>query len=115
MANVPYQHEVVEFVKKLMTLLDGSYEIACEHAHSCSVLAADTKFKVNGQWHTWIDYPRFHELVASGQSFNDMDYIAPTPSWAVYGAPELGFDPEEQRHYRKKKQSAEDESEAQAK
>ena len=26
--------------------------------------------------------------------------MAPTPSWAVYGAPEEGFDPEEKRWYR---------------
>jgi tRNA wybutosine-synthesizing protein 1 len=32
-----------------------------------------------------------------------MDYIAKTPSWAVYGAAEKGFDPEEERVYRNKK------------
>lgn len=108
MSNVPYQHEVISFVEKLLEFLnadrsDGDkYEIACEHAHSCSILVANKKFFVDNVWHTWIDYPKFHELVGSGKPFDSMDYIAPTPSWAIYGAKELGFDPEEMRVYRNK-------------
>jgi hypothetical protein len=55
--------------------------------------------------HAHIDYDRFHQLVArfyaSGQPFAAADYTAPTPDWAVYGAPEGGFDPEETRWRRK--------------
>jgi tRNA wybutosine-synthesizing protein 1 len=56
MSNVPYHVEVVKFVETLKEQLGDTYEIACEHAHSCSVLIANSKFKVNGTWHTWIDY-----------------------------------------------------------
>lgn len=106
MENVPFQHEVVSFVQKLLSQLDESgqqqYAIACEHEHSCSVLIANTKFLIDGQWHTWIDYDKFHNLVQSKQPFNSMDYIAPTPAWAVFGAEEKGFDPCETRHRRNK-------------
>ncbi len=36
-------------------------------------------------------------LVASGKSFFTTDYMLPTPDWAVYGAEEAGFDPQEVR------------------
>eukprot|EP00479_Gromia_sphaerica_P013011 TRINITY_DN7077_c0_g1_i1.p1 TRINITY_DN7077_c0_g1~~TRINITY_DN7077_c0_g1_i1.p1 ORF type:complete len:50 (+),score=13.33 TRINITY_DN7077_c0_g1_i1:220-369(+) len=32
-----------------------------------------------------------------------MDYIAKTPEWAAFGAKEEGFDPADERFYRKKK------------
>ncbi|KAJ6655725.1 hypothetical protein lerEdw1_004778 [Lerista edwardsae] len=62
MANVPWHEEVVHFVRELVDLLPG-YEIACEHEHSNCLLVAHEKFKIRGEWHTWIDYDRFHELV----------------------------------------------------
>ncbi|KAF3515643.1 hypothetical protein DY000_02063942 [Brassica cretica] len=78
---------------------NGEYEVACEHAHSCCVLLGRTdKFKVDGKWFTWIDYEKFHDLVASGEPFTSRDYMAETPSWAVYGAEEGGFDPEQLRY-----------------
>lgn len=40
--------------------------------------------------------------VASGKPFDSEDYIALTPSWAVYGAEEGGFDPDQSR-YRKER------------
>lgn len=40
--------------------------------------------------------------VASGQPFSSEDYMAATPSWAIYGAEEGGFDPHESR-YRKER------------
>lgn len=40
--------------------------------------------------------------VASGKSFSSDDYMAVTPSWAVYGAEEGGFDPDQSR-YRKER------------
>ena len=58
-------------------------------------------FQIDGKWHTWIDYPKFHKLVTSGEQFSAMDYLAPTPAWAVFGAPEAGFAPYENRHIRK--------------
>jgi tRNA wybutosine-synthesizing protein 1 len=107
MQNVPFQHEVISFAKQLMDRLSAlsscdngalEYGLACEHEHSCSILIADkNKFLKDGQWHTWIDYDRFHDLIKSGQPFTSLDYTAPTPAWAVYGAPEKGFDPAETR------------------
>ncbi|ELU18799.1 hypothetical protein CAPTEDRAFT_180119 [Capitella teleta] len=106
MQNVPWHQEVVTFVQMLADLLPD-YELASEHEHSNCVLLAHTKFRVDGSWWTWIDYEKFHRLVRdfeeSKTPFTAMDYMAPTPSWAVYGAQEQGFDPQEVRHYRKKR------------
>jgi len=101
MANVPWHDEVKEFTESLLAeeCLSDQYELACEHQHSCIVLLAHKRFKVKGQWHTWIDYDRFHELVSSGTDFDAMDYAAPTPAWAYYGSEEAGFDPKETRKY----------------
>lgn len=99
MQNVPFHEEVVRFAQDMLKYISDDYELACEHAHSCCLLIAHKKYKVNGKWHTWINYDRFHELVASGQPFTSMDYCAPTPEWAVFGSQEAGFDPAEQRTY----------------
>lgn len=46
------------------------YDMACEHLHSVCFLAANKrKFFKDGDWYTWIDYDRFHELVSSGKPF----------------------------------------------
>lgn len=44
----------------------------------------------------------FFELAEKGEPFGGLDYAAPTPDWAVYGAPEAGFSPEDERWFRKK-------------
>ncbi|KAF5445093.1 hypothetical protein F2P56_034171 [Juglans regia] len=99
MENVPWHSDVKAFSETLALRSQGEYEVACEHVHSCCVLLANTeKFKVNGKWFTWIDYEKFHDLVASGKPFDSMDYMAATPSWAVYGAEEGGFDPDQSRY-----------------
>ncbi|KAL2504096.1 S-adenosyl-L-methionine-dependent tRNA 4-demethylwyosine synthase [Abeliophyllum distichum] len=72
MENVPWHSDVKEFSEALAQ-------------------------KINGQWFTWIDYDKFHDLVTAGEPFSTKDYMAPTPSWAVYGAEEGGFDPEQSR------------------
>uniref|UniRef100_A0A673C1I2 S-adenosyl-L-methionine-dependent tRNA 4-demethylwyosine synthase TYW1 n=1 Tax=Sphaeramia orbicularis TaxID=375764 RepID=A0A673C1I2_9TELE len=108
MANVPWHQEVVAFVQQLADMLP-QYEIACEHEHSNCLLIAHTKFKVDGEWWTWIDYERFQELVQvhedSGgqQSFSALDYVAKTPRWALFGAEEQGFDPNDTRFQRRNK------------
>ena len=67
------------------------------------------QFKINNEWWTWIDYPKFHQLVNEYKSsngektFTSQDYMAKTPSWAVFGAKEQGFDPQETRFFRKTK------------
>lgn len=99
MENVPWHSDVRAFSEALALKSEGEYEVACEHEHSCCVLLANVdKYKVNGQWFTWIDYEKFHDLVASGKPFSSRDYMAPTPSWAIYGAAEGGFDPQQLRH-----------------
>lgn len=104
--DVPLHQEVKAFGEQLCQYLDGTYQLACEHAHSCCILISDTRLKINGEWHTWIDYPKFNscirEYYASGKSFDVMDYCARTPDWAVWGAKEGGFNPIEQRLQRKK-------------
>ncbi|XP_076472908.1 S-adenosyl-L-methionine-dependent tRNA 4-demethylwyosine synthase TYW1-like [Babylonia areolata] len=107
MANVPWHEEVVGFVQQLADRLP-QYQLASEHEHSNCLLLAHTKYLVEGQWWTWIDYPQFHRLVqryndSNGrETFTAADYMAKTPHWAVYGATEQGFDPAETRHFRKK-------------
>ena len=83
--------------------LGDEYELASEHAHSNIVLLAHRDFRIDGVWHTWIDYDRFTALAASGQPFASLDYCAPTPEWAVYrdDAVDGGFDPAETRFLRK--------------
>ncbi|KAI8749285.1 S-adenosyl-L-methionine-dependent tRNA 4-demethylwyosine synthase, partial [Biomphalaria glabrata] len=110
MDNVPWHEEVVRFVTELANRLPD-YEIASEHEHSNCLLIAHKKFKVDGRWWTWIDYPTFHKLwrryeESHGQeTFTAEDYMAPTPSWAIFGSNEQGFDPEETRFHRKKQKA----------
>ena len=109
MENVPWHTEVVRFVSELVERLED-YEISSEHEHSNCVLVANKKFKIDGQWMTWIDYDKFHSLVSehqtSGRTFSSLDYVCQTPPWAVFGANEQGFDPREKRWYRKGKAEA---------
>lgn len=100
MKHVPYHHEVVRFCEALCQELgEDVYGIACEHEHSCCMLMAKQQFKIDGVWHTWIDYAKFFELIESGRTdFTSLEYAAPTPSWAVFQSKEHGFDPAETRH-----------------
>ncbi|CAG0907733.1 unnamed protein product [Cyprideis torosa] len=108
MENVPWHEEVIRFTEELVAKLPGDkYAIASEHEHSNCVLVAHKKFFVNQEWQTWIDFEKFHALnerwrATGGQhGFKVEDYMSPTPSWAVYGHKERGFDPEETRWRRK--------------
>lgn len=106
MANVPFYAEVVEFVTALDKRLRErglDYGIAAEHAHSCCVLIASGRFRVDGKWHTRIDYRRFFELIEERGADGDWkpeDYMGPeTPEWATWG--NGGFDPRDERVDRK--------------
>ncbi|KAI5807266.1 hypothetical protein DFH27DRAFT_590200 [Peziza echinospora] len=105
MENVPFYEEIVTFVEALNVELERrklGYGIAAEHAHSCCVLLASNRFKIEGKWHTKIDYARFFELLESGVEFGPEDYIGEeTPEWATWG--NGGFDPADERVYRKGK------------
>ncbi|NWH83906.1 TYW1 synthase, partial [Aegithalos caudatus] len=106
MANVPWHGEVLSFVQELARLLP-EYGIACEHEHSNCLLLAHSKFQVDGEWRTWIDYGRFQELVreyersGGSRSFTAAEYTARTPPWALFGARERGFDPSDVRFQRR--------------
>ncbi|XP_010219592.1 PREDICTED: S-adenosyl-L-methionine-dependent tRNA 4-demethylwyosine synthase-like, partial [Tinamus guttatus] len=108
MANVPWHEEVVHFVQELAGLIPD-YEIACEHEHSNCLLIAHKKFKINGEWCTWINYDRFQELArdyarsGGSKTFTAADYMAKTPRWALFGSRERGFDPLDIRYQRKNK------------
>ncbi|DBA96026.1 hypothetical protein WJX77_003968 [Trebouxia sp. C0004] len=98
MQNVPYHADVCEFGEAICKARNGEYGLACEHAHSCCILLArKDRFWKDGRWHTWIDYDKFQAMVAAGDSFVTTDYMLSTPDWAVYGAHEAGFDPQETR------------------
>ena len=105
MQNVPFYHEVVEFVEALNAALEErglAYGIAAEHAHSCCVLLASNRFCVHGRWHTLIDYQKFFKCLESGSPFSPEDYMGPeTPEWATWGRG--GFDPRDERVDRKGK------------
>ena len=125
MSNSPWHHEVVDLCRTLKKELDRlrkdggpdappEYDLACEHKHSVSVLLARVdQFATKGKdgrrtWKTWIDYPKFQELVARhaddpSATFSVEDYAAETPPWALFGSEEEGFDPTDTRHRRKKK------------
>jgi len=103
MTNVPFHMEVKRFCEKLCSYLINDYELACEHEHSCCCLIAKKEFKHNGKWHTWINYEKFHELVQSGKEFTAYDYMEETPDWAVWGAKEQGFNPNELKTKKKNK------------
>ena len=126
MSNSPWHHEVLQFsrllLKELNVIREGGddlmpeYDLACEHKHSCSVLLArvdqfavpDENDPTKRKWRTWIDYDKFQELAAKHAAdptftFGVEDYVADTPSWALVGADEEGFDPTDNRHRKKKK------------
>ncbi|XP_067932054.1 S-adenosyl-L-methionine-dependent tRNA 4-demethylwyosine synthase TYW1-like [Watersipora subatra] len=108
MKNVPWHHEVVNFCQQLCERLPG-YAVSCEHEHSNCVLISHNKFYVENEWWTWIDYEKFHKLTQkfmdTGVTFGSSDYMVKTPSWAVIGSDERGFDPQETRFHRKKQAS----------
>ena len=102
MSNVPFYHEVCDFVTALEKKLRSrglEYGIAAEHAHSCCILIGSERFKVDGRWHTLIDYDRFFQLLEEkgpDGDFSPEDYMGPeTPEWATWG--NGGFDPRDQR------------------
>jgi len=127
MSNSPWHHEVVELTATLKRELDKlreaggensllpEYGLACEHKHSCSVLlarvdqfACDDPVTGIRKWKTWIDYDKFHDLAMRNAedasfTFSVKDYVADTPSWALIGSEEEGFDPTDKRHRKKTK------------
>lgn len=109
MANVPFHEEVLAFSSTLVEHLNGQYEVACEHKHSNCVLIAEKKFLIDNQWHTWIDYNEFDRLIeqyyetSGAKTFSSLDYVRLTPEWALLGSDQRGFDPNDTRVERNRK------------
>lgn len=106
MQNIPWHDEVVGYARAIMNsapTLQETYDFAAEHRHSCCILLGHKQYCVDGVWMTWIDYDKFFELDAAGKPYTGLDYSAPTPEWALFGAPQEGFDPQETRVYTKGK------------
>ncbi len=82
--NMPLHEDVVIFTKKLMKHLQ-EYEIVSEHIPSRVLMCAKKKFFQNNRWNTWIDFPKYHELVNSGKEFTTDEYLKPTPSTGLSG------------------------------
>jgi len=82
--NMPLHEEVVKFSKKLADFL-LEYELMSEHIPSRVVLFAKKKFQINNEWKTWIDFPKWHELVNSDQDFSALDYCKKTPGVGISG------------------------------
>lgn len=107
MQNIPFYEECTTFVKEFAAELQRrglGYDLAAEHAHSNCILIANTKFRINNEWYTHIDFDKYFELLSSGKEFDSMDYIAKTPEWALFG--NGGFAPGDTRVYRKGKKKA---------
>lgn len=104
MQNIPFYEEIKTFVRNFAAELQRrglGYDISAEHAHSNCILIASTKFKINDEWYTHIDFDKFFELLKSGKEFQPLDYISKTPEWALFG--NGGFVPGDTRFYRKGK------------
>ena len=81
-ANMPKHEEVVAFTKLVMKHLP-EYEIVAEHIPSRVVMCAKKKFFIEEKWQTWIDFPKYTELVNNNESFTSLNYLKPTPPASV--------------------------------
>lgn len=111
-----FLHKVLCFERKALNIVLTN-QVADAHREVISLTIFPSKiymniyfqFKVDGEWWTWIDYERFQELVqiyedSGGQrSFSALDYVSKTPLWALFGAQEQGFDPDDTRFQRRSK------------
>ena len=102
MNNVPSYSELLHFAHRLANhaWLCDYYSVVCGHEHSNCVLLAHKKFLHNGEWHTWIEYDKFHILANNPgiQCIRPEEYWAVTPKWSLVNAEEKGFDPSQTRH-----------------
>lgn len=93
-SNMPIHEEVVAFSKALAKHLED-YEIVSEHIPSRVVMFAKKKYFINGKWHTWIDFPKYHQLVNSGREFSALDYSIKTPQVGLSGKGTIDSMPEQ--------------------
>jgi len=76
--NMPLHEEIVTFTKKILQHLPN-YELVAEHIPSRVVMVAKKEYRVAGRWMTWIDFAKWHDLVASHKPFTTHDYARETP------------------------------------
>jgi len=107
--NMPLHEEVVVFTKELAEYLPD-YEIVSEHIPSRVVMIAKKKYKIDGVWHTWIDFEKFSELALSGKQFTADDYLKKTPQVGLSGKGTIDNMPEEARKRYVKKEIFVDET-----
>ncbi|EKF30418.1 hypothetical protein MOQ_005771 [Trypanosoma cruzi marinkellei] len=114
--NVPSWEELKAYGKRLCEVIfDGKeYEVASLHEHSgCVLLAQKQRFKIDGHWHTWIDFDKFNTMVLDpvlSEQITANAYLRPTPCWALPESAGEGFDPAQERYIttkRKKHMSSE--------
>ncbi|MBI2572347.1 4-demethylwyosine synthase TYW1 [Candidatus Woesearchaeota archaeon] len=86
--NMPLHEEIVTFTQELVKYLPD-YEIVSEHIPSRVVMLAKKKYKKDGVWYTWINFPKFHELyaeyIATGKEFTSDEYNLKTPQTGLSG------------------------------
>ena len=89
--NMPNSEEVMSFAKQLLPFIP-EYDLVSEHYPSRVVMLAKKKFyfadsKGRERWHTWIDFPKYNELVNAGDSEDSvpetMSYLKPTPGTLI--------------------------------
>ena len=83
-SNMPLHEEIVAFSKALSKHLDD-YGIVSEHIPSRVVMFAKQKYLIDGKWCTWIDFPKYDQLVNSAQEFSALDYSIRTPQVGLSG------------------------------
>lgn len=88
--NMPLHEEILEFSKSLLPFLPN-YEIVSEHIPSRVVMLAKTKFKRKDGWYTWIDFPKFHELVQSREEIRTEGFLRKTPNTGLSGFGTLNY------------------------
>jgi len=94
--NMPLHEEVVKYSQELVKHLP-EHEIVSEHIPSRVVMFAKKKYKIDGVWHTWIDFEKWYELLNSGKEFTSMDYMKKTPQVGLSGKGTIDYMPDEVR------------------
>ncbi|KAG8344121.1 putative Radical SAM superfamily Wyosine base formation [Trypanosoma vivax] len=102
MKNVPSWERLKAYGARLCEIIFGGsmYEMASLHEHSGCVLLAQKRFKIDGQWHTWIDFEKFNAMVLDASRCAEIaadNYLFPTPEWALVNGNTEGFDPSQSR------------------
>jgi len=77
-SNMPAYPEVLFFAKEVLKYLPD-YELVSEHIPSQVCMIAKKSFKKDGEWITWIDFPKFSELALKKEPFTTEDYLTKTP------------------------------------